>query len=176
MGVRAMSVTNTDSSKRWPVWAFFPVGLLALLLTIQVVMVSLATDDPGFAVEENYYQRAVDWDQQAAQRATNQQLGWTVHWTATPHSEGTGRLAMKLKAADGSPITEARLELIAFPNSRSSQRQSLTARELEPGHYVASFVLSRLGLWEFRLAAHANGHKFTNVTQQDISQGGSVSN
>ncbi len=166
-----MSDTKTTSGKRWPVWAFFPVGLLAVLLTIQAVMVSLATNDPAFAVEDDYYQRAVEWDTHAAQREKNHQLGWSVGWTVTAQSEASGRLALQLKHPDGSPVTNAKLQLVAFPNVRSSQRQTLSARELSPGQYVAIFDLSRPGLWEFRLAAHAAGHTFTEVTQLDVPRG-----
>ncbi len=163
--------SKIESTTRWPIWALFPVGLLALLLTIQVFMVSVATNDPAFAVEEDYYRRAVEWDRHAAQLATNRQLAWDVAWAVAARSERIGQLEVRLENPNGRPIADASVELVAFPNARSSQRQTLKARELTPGHYATPFELTHPGLWEFRLTAQAGGQKFTSVKQLDVPRG-----
>ena len=67
------SAPSTKPGRRWP-W------ILAGALTVQaagiITMVTIASSDPSFAVEPDYYQRAVAWDSYAAQREASRALAW----------------------------------------------------------------------------------------------------
>ena len=60
----------------------FWVGLILALLGGQIVLMGvmtlLATSDASFAVEPDYYQKALHWDATVAQRRENARLAWSA--------------------------------------------------------------------------------------------------
>ncbi len=160
-------VTSTDEAARMPSrfpnrWALFPVGLLGILVAVQAVLFSLARNDPSFAVESEYYQKAVGWDQELDQRALNTQLGWltSVKLTLAP---ATANLLVTLTDAESSPIVGAATKVTAFPNARASQIQQVSLHETGPGVYVGPVQLVHLGEWEIRVTAEQGGKIYTNA-------------
>ncbi len=164
---------SSDGSQRFPVWALVPVALLAGSLTLIGVMVSIATSDPGFAVEANYYQKAVDWDAQRAQQAESSQLSWAVQWRFEPDAtsqrlEGRVRVVVEMMDRNGVAIENAQLQATAFANARAARVESLDFRETTPGTYEASLELHRAGLWKFHLVARHDGHTFSDRIEPEF--------
>ena len=61
------------------IWPYAVVGLLLLNVCVCAVTVVAATSDPvASAVEPDYYQRAVDWDDERAKWPAPEKLGWEV--------------------------------------------------------------------------------------------------
>ncbi len=54
------------------------LGLLGFSVATCVVLIGYATHDPTFAVEKNYYQKAVAFDQIRAEEVASDRLGWKV--------------------------------------------------------------------------------------------------
>ncbi len=42
------------------------------------------TSNPTIAVEDNYYEKALDWDRERAQDRHNRELGWRLEFTVEP--------------------------------------------------------------------------------------------
>ena len=60
---------------QWPV----AVGaLLALGVGANVVLMLVARSNPSFAVESEYYDKALAWDDRQRQQTHNAELGWTA--------------------------------------------------------------------------------------------------
>ena len=93
----------TDARRRTPGWwwPWFVVALLVATAGGQGIMLYAATHDPTFAIEPDYYQKAVAFDTTIQQERGNLALGWTA--TA--------------RAAIGSNLT-----LRAFPDVRGRRR------------------------------------------------------
>ena len=72
--------------KGW-LWPVLVVGLLLVSVTANLVILFVATNDPSFAVEKDYYTKAVNWDEKRAQDARNLALGWNVDLAAVPTME-----------------------------------------------------------------------------------------
>ena len=53
-------------------------------MVASLIVVYVATSDPSHAVEENYYQKAIAWDDKRAQDRVNQDLGWSLSFEAEP--------------------------------------------------------------------------------------------
>lgn len=153
------------SAARFPNrWALFPVGLLGILISVQVVLFSLSRNDPSFAVEPDYYQKAVNWDQHAAQRVVNTKLAWRPV-VEVVQRDGKPVLRVALRAANSEAITNAGVSVTAFPNARANQVQSISLRESEPGVYMGPLDVPFSGEWEVRLAAIRFGATFTHTAR-----------
>ena len=66
---------------RWPV---IIVSALAIHAVASLVVVLIAVSDPSRAVETDYYQKALRWDDKKAQDARNLSLGWSLATETEP--------------------------------------------------------------------------------------------
>jgi len=67
---------------------YWPVGLAALLVVsagANIALIVITSRDASFAVEPNYYAKALAWDETMAQQARNEALGGSV--TVPPLAE-----------------------------------------------------------------------------------------
>lgn len=145
--------------------AQWPVAVAAILLISsagQVLFAVVASRDKSFAVEGNYYEKAVLWDAELAQRRENAALGWTV--TPTMHlgtGNGDGTLAIELRDAAGAAITGATVRVLAMHNARANRQLSATLSEVGGGAYRADLPAQRPGEWELRFNVQRGGERFT---------------
>jgi nitrogen fixation protein FixH len=139
-------------------WAWIVVGLLGVQMAGVVVMMRIAKDDAGFAVEPDYYEKAVRWDETARARASAERLGWGAAATLGPviGAEGERELRVRLDGA-GAGLTGATVRAEVFPHARSGQRSRVELVELEGGEYAARVAAVRGGLWEVRLEITKGG-------------------
>lgn len=160
------SEAKAETAGHW--WAFVPVGLLGASLIGLGTLVSIAVRDPGFALEKNYYERAVHWDREREQAATNERLGYGV---ALELHEATDGVELELHLTDrgGVALPGARVTIEAFANARSGERRVLHLVAGTDGRYRASLGPARQGLWEFRVEVLAEGERFTRVVRADVT-------
>lgn len=152
-------------------WALFPVGLLGILVSVQAVLFSLSRNDPSFAVEPEYYQKAVRWDEQVEQRAANTRLGWkaaVVFGTPERKLDAPALLQVTLLDADGRPLTDASVSATAFANARASDVRTLQLRPTEAGVYTGPVPVRFAGEWEVRLTAIRDGNTFTHTSRVTV--------
>jgi len=158
---------NVSSAKVWP-WV--PVGLLGALVSGLFVMASLAVDDSGFALERNYYAKAVAYDAEIAQRAQNARLGWTLVASTAPAERGeTSRLTVRLGDSEGA-LERARVGVEALRNAAADRVLEAGLAEVAPGRYEAELPLGRGGLWEFRFTVVQKGVRFTRSERLDVAE------
>ncbi|MEL6544011.1 MAG: FixH family protein [Myxococcota bacterium] len=69
-------------------WPWLLAGLLLSGVAMNIAMVLRASNDPSFAVEEDYYQKAVNWDEYREQLRKSEALGW--QFTLNPSLDETG--------------------------------------------------------------------------------------
>jgi nitrogen fixation protein FixH len=158
--------------------AIWPLGIIALLamnMSIVGITIYYATSDPSVAAEPNYYEKAVKWDQSAAQSVVNKQIGWHAA-LVVEHAVG-GTLVARLTDSDGKAVEHAVLIVETFHHARSGSRKNLTLVERAPGEYACGVGAERAGRWRVRLAAQVGMHLFTSETDIDVDEasiGGSV--
>jgi hypothetical protein len=144
---------------------------LGLLLLGPVAMngwvLAKLSNDSTFAVEDDYYRKAVTWDDHMAQAGRNTNLGWKAAATAT-RTPGQGiRLQFVLTEASGQPVTGAKVSVLAFHNARAGLRVESVATAEGPG-YRADLKLDQPGLHEVRLTAQRGAQVFTQVLRVDV--------
>ena len=150
--------------KKGAVWPWLIAGALTLHVVVSLIVVFIATSDPSYAVEEDYYQKAIDWDLKRAQDRTNDDLGWLFEFEVTP-PERPGdqpQLEVTLADADGVPLPGATIAVEAFHNSRSGDvLRAVLAPTDEDGHYRANLPMQHNGKWELRFTVDQGGREFT---------------
>jgi nitrogen fixation protein FixH len=154
------------------------VGVVALLVALPVLvviganfaLVYLATSDPSFAVEEDYYSKAVGWDRKREQDRLNSELGWEMSFAVAPRlaADGTRAITATLTDRAGDTIDGARVRLSTFHNARASQILEADLQRREGGGYETSLPLRRPGLWEFRFEVLRDGERMTHTTVRDV--------
>jgi hypothetical protein len=153
--------------RRWSFWALVPVALLAASTSGLLVMASIAKDDPGFALESNYYERAVRWDRQQLQSAENARLGYRVELEAVATRDAIELHATPFDRA-GARLEGCVLAVDAFANARAADVRHLTLQRGADGTHRASLGAARPGLWEFRFNVLRNGERFTQTVRLDV--------
>ena len=167
MNVAAELDTHAKTTGRGLFWAFVPVALLLASLVGVGTMCSIATRDPGFALEKNYYERAVRWDSEQAQWAENARLGYQLAVTSTTAPGGV-ELVARILDRQGLPLRGQSVRAEAFANARSGERQNLVLEERPDGTYAARLEKPRPGLWELRVRAERDGERFTTTVRIEL--------
>jgi nitrogen fixation protein FixH len=145
------------------------VGLLVGGAGSNVALAVIAARDASFAVEQDYYQKALHWDDTMRQEAANAALGWSVAATLD-RTAGPGQARVRALVSDraGRPVRGARVALEAFHNARASRIFSAVLGPEPRGGYAATLPLDRPGLWELRLRVERDGEVFTRTVDLDL--------
>lgn len=155
----------------WPVLVtLLFLGNIALAVTVIVI----STGDPSFAVEPDYYDKALNWNDEIEQRTQNQRLGWSVRLAERPtilagadHTD----LTLVILDQDAEPIDNASMEIIALPVARADRAQSITGRTIGAGRYTARLTNPIPGKWQIRVRVAHNDHTFTHTLTTSLSPG-----
>jgi nitrogen fixation protein FixH len=151
--------------KKGSLWPWMIGAALAVQVVSSLVVVVVATGDASHAVEEDYYQKAINWDSKRAQDRANAELGWSLDYgVAAPTVPGERpQLEVSLRDRDGAPIDGAAVELEAFSNVDSGNiiRVPLTESDTA-GTYTATPDMRRNGLWEMRFVVTRGADTFTS--------------
>lgn len=156
----------------------FWVGLIGALLAgqfmLMLVAVYLATTDPSFSIEPDYYHKGLRWDALAAQARRNERLGWSVRIELGPevNVRGERMLICSLADREGRTLDGATVDVEAFPHARGNERTAITLLPAGHGRYEAPVRFARQGLWEFRLAIQRGSDTFTYTEQREVDSPG----
>jgi len=137
------------TAARW-----WPAALVAVLVVTVVANVALfwkANHDPSFAVEPNYYQRAVDWDSTVARRQRSDALHWQANVQLAPPEGGQATLLVTMTNRDGTPLDSADVRAEASHNARGADVYPLQLLASGPGLYAARIPSTAQGLWRVDL-------------------------
>ncbi len=151
------------SNRRWPI---IVAALLGAHVLGCLVFMYLATSDPSLAVEEDYYQKGLAWDEHQRQAAANAALGWQSRVTATPAAAPGDPTLVRLALSDreGRPVGGARVAGEAFAVARSATVAALSLpMTASPGLYEGPLAARRGGQWELRLEVQRGADRFTLV-------------
>jgi hypothetical protein len=148
-------------------WAYVPIALLAAMLTGFGVLIAIAVDDPGFAVEPDYYKKALSWDAKQEQDRLNRALAYELALSTAPAPGGV-ELTLAVGRAGGAPLTAAQVRVEAFHNARAAEIFDVELEEGPPGNYHGSLPIRRAGLWEFRVDVSHQGSRYTQTIRRDV--------
>jgi len=147
-------------------WPMFILGIALMSLSGATWLVYAAHSDPSFAVEPDYYSKAVRWDETAHQAQENKRLGWQVSIARMTAESVSVRVLDK----DNNPIDDADVVAVAFASVRSAERSELRFVHEGDGTYSAPLLRQHGGLWRFRLAATRGGDTVTSEFDAELSR------
>jgi len=152
----------------------WPIGIALVLLTTVVAnlwVMRVASDDPSFAIEPDYYAKAVQWDSTMAQDARNRQLGWSIVPAIGAFDVRDGaRLDVRVVDASGADIRDAVVHVSAFAIARSNTRVNVELARTSSG-YGARVPLSYGGEWELRFDVRRGSEHLTAIKRVDATAG-----
>lgn len=149
--------------------AWWPIGITTVLATTvaaNIWVMRVASDDPSFAIEPDYYRKAVAWDSTLAQARQDSILGWRL----TPQLQvvaATGKTTLSATLTDstGAPISGAVVKVSALPVARANEVHEVTLAAAGAGEYAAQLDSGREGRWELRFDVRAGATHFTEVAR-----------
>jgi len=156
--------------KKGRLWPWIIAGALALHVVGSLVMVFVATSNPSYAVEEDYYQKALHWNDKRAQDRANEELGWILdieaHPAATPAGEPT--LEVRLTDAGGEPVDGAVMTVETFHNTRADDILSDRLDPVGEGVYRTTLPMRHNGRWELRFTVDHGQNHFTHTETRHL--------
>ena len=150
--------------------AWWPIGITTVLATTVAAnlwVMRIANDDPSFAIEPDYYRKAITWDSTLAQARQDSILGWHL----TPRLQvvaatGKTRITATLTDSFGMPISGAVVKVAALPVARANQVHEVSlAAAAGAGEYAGQLDAQRQGQWELRFDVRAGSTRFTEVAR-----------
>ena len=151
-------------------WPALVIGLLSGQVVLVLVMAYLAVADHSFAVEPDYYRKALRWNAEISQQQTNRRLGWVLSVEVSEQADLLQQRDVRCVIADraGKPVEGVSVEVVTFPHVRGNERQELMLTALEAGRYGATVRMPQGGLWEFRITAKRGEDVVTHVEQLQV--------
>ncbi len=152
----------------------WPIGIAAVLVLSsvgQIVFATVASRDKSFAVEGDYYAKAVHWNDELAQRKENSQLRWRVTPTLQLGAgNGEGSIAVEIRDSTGAAVTGATVQVLAMHNARANRQLSAQLSEAGGGVYRGALPAQRPGEWELRFSVTRGHEHFTVSERVDVSR------
>lgn len=164
------------SRKAGRFWGGLIVGLLAAQLLIGGFAIVLATGNPSAAIVPDYYEKALNWDQEMAARAESRALGWAVEISAGASADRLGdrTVVVSLTDGEGAAIEDASVTARLYHHARASAPQTVDFAHRGGGRYVARPRMVRSGLWQVeatvtRGSGEAGAERFVADETVDVS-------
>ena len=111
--------------KRGMWWPIAVTAILATTVAANIWVMMIASDDPSFVIEEDYYRKAIAWDSTLAQAARNTTLGWHLTPAMGPiASDGSAVLTAQLTDSLGAVEKFFETEAAKLSSSLASSRSS----------------------------------------------------
>jgi nitrogen fixation protein FixH len=152
-------------------WPVIVVALLMVGVGANVGLMLVAAGDASFAVEPDYYQKALRWDETMAQETRNAALGWSVVAAFEPAARpGEVKLTARVNDRMGRAIEGARVLVETFHSARASHVLAAALVPEAAGRYAATLPLGRPGIWEVRLRVERGDQVFTRTLVQDLAR------
>ena len=158
------------TAARW--WPAALVAVLVVTVAANFALLWKANSDPSFAVEPDYYQRAVLWDSTVSRRARSDALRWRAAVRMAPPEGGRATIVVHLTTADGSPVDSADVRIEASHNAEGAILHDARLLATGPGLYTARIPATAQGLWRVDLTASRGPDQF--VQRTTVDNGGSA--
>jgi len=135
-------------------WTLAITGMLVFGILLSVGGAVIAVHGMPM-VEEDYYNKAIHWDDQLDKARASAALGWSADISVGHDATTTGERALILRLTDksGAPIEAATVNVAFFHRADPLNLHQAQLVSTGNGIYAASVPLNRAGIWEFRLSA-----------------------
>jgi nitrogen fixation protein FixH len=154
--------------KRAQLWPIAIVVVLALTVAANLWVMRVASADPSFAIEPDYYAQAVRWDSTLAQQARNRALGWIVRPRFVRDASGALALSATVVDGKGSEVLDARVQVTAFAIARSGERLDIQLTPSGRGYSGALDGGAMPGRWELHFDVRRGDERLTSNQRLEL--------
>jgi hypothetical protein len=152
-------------------WPLFIVGLLSISIFAASYTFVAANSGAGAQVVEDYYQRALDWDEEVNRRQNAERMGWNLTVTVSDTVQN-GLRAVYLDITDDSGLAlegvYGTVRAYRPHLSNAVAEVPLVAVSEQAGRYRQMLPAAATGLWDFELRARTNGEPVFMKKRIDI--------
>jgi len=151
--------------------AWWPIGIatvLAATVGANIWIAVVANDDPSFAIEQDYYKKAVAWDTTLARREASRRLGWHIEPVLGAMTRDGVQLHVTLVDSTGAPIEGATVKVSAFYNARAGTLVNATLRS-GASEYTAQLPVHHAGQWELRFDVTRGTDRFVSTSRVEAA-------
>lgn len=153
------------------VWPLAIVGVLAVTVVANVVLLRAASGPDAATPEPDYYRRALAWDSTQAERVRSARLGWRAS-SEFAIADGAARVRVTLQDSLGAPVQGAAVSATGVHNLAPARPERWTLVEAEPGRYEAPVSLPHVGRWEVTVTATRDQERFVTMGHAESPGGG----
>ena len=158
-GAHAEELDGAKGTRAW-LWPVSVVGILGVSMMVCAVTVVAAVGDPSYAIEDDYYQKAVEWDEARRMQDASHGLGWTADVSITT---GNRLVSVIMNDTNGKPIEGAAVRATVFHHARRGMAEELVLQHRGGGQYAATLTHPREGQWQVRLSATIGRSRFLHT-------------
>lgn len=152
------------------VWPALVVVILGSFVTFTLMAARIASDDPSFAIEPDYYQKAVTWDSTMAESRRTAALGWTVTAALSAiDANKSALLTLNLRDSLGAPVTNAKIDVEVRLVAHAGVVSRVAPAPTHDGTYAARVPFAHAGLAELRIIATRGTDRFSSTVRLDAS-------
>ncbi len=154
------------------IWPLSVIGLLVLGVGWTMSVMFASRSDGGVQVVENYYEKAIDWDNTQKLMQQSEALGWQVELSVQRASaavpEGGLRVIFKDSAGQEIDGLTASVKATRPQTTRVIREMNLQSVVDMPGEYFQTFPEIQPGLWDFEISAHKDSLKFVRMVRKEL--------
>lgn len=145
-------------------WPGMVIAFLAFCVGTQTYLVISANSDGGAQIEQNYYQRSLQWDEDQANRERSRRLGWKITAEVSP------QIILAITDAEGKPLENLEGEVeLRRPNIAGALSTSpLKVIPGRPGLYTTDAATDRPGLWDLTVRANRGSDTFITTVRKEV--------
>lgn len=155
--------------KRGMWWPIGITAVLAITVGANFWVLAVANDDPSFAIEPDYYQKALKWDDEMSQQQRNATLKWQLTPALAPFGQQGAVLTVRLTDSTGAALTGATVTVAALANARANAILDATLAPAPHDSYAVVLPIARAGEWELRFEAVRGAERFTAVRRVEAT-------
>ncbi len=150
-------------------WVLGWIGLVTVVLLVNVAMISMAVVTNSGLVEEDYYEKGRDHEQNFLKKqAARHALGWNFKLDV-PEDLILGQAhTIRFNVVDrrGLAVDDLNIEVLAYRPSDADADFKLSMQAFAPGQYQAQALFPLKGVWELKLKASQAGESFDLIEQR----------
>jgi len=140
--------------KKGAIWPWLIGGALAAGAALDITMICIASGNPSLAVEDDYYEKGLDWDRSRMVGEDDTGRIWSLALELDESTDASRATQVHARIADrdGRAIDGAAVEMVAFHDAHPLDKVKLRLTPSGAGHYKTDLAVKRGGRWTMRFA------------------------
>ena len=163
-----MTTASQQSARKsgWIPWVF--VGIFAVFLVANGIMVYFASVTWTGVETENAYERGLDYNRTLAAVRDQEALGWQVAVDVRPVGQQEAQVEVALSDRNGRAVAARRVRARLNRPTHTGYDTEADLRDLGAGHYSGTIALPLPGQWDLEVLVEHAGRTASNNTPRGL--------